>query len=310
MTLRESTMVRHSRADAFDDALSSGVGATTTEQLDSGGRWSDLADDPNDPIAVAQRSRTLAAAWRPDIGDRLGFLESRARGKNVLDIGCVAHDVARLDSPDWLHGRIASAAARCVGVDILEEGVAAVRARGYDAEVHDLSTGLGPLAGRGPFDTIVAGEILEHVSDLDMVFRVAAEGLSTDGELILTTPNPYAPQRVRAGQLGVVWENVDHVIYAFPSGIAELAARNGLELVEAATIGDAPGRRVSVLRWFKRTIRGNHWRSVGYTTTSEPRQTLVDAGPIGRALRRLARPRRRFLGETFVYVIRRGGSSS
>ena len=248
-------MVRHNRAAAFDAAW-------RAPTADVAG-WAALAGDPNDPRAVAHRARTLQAAWRPGIADRVEFLTGRCRGKHVLDIGCVAHDEARLGGDDWLHAHLARAAATCVGVDILEAGVAAVNAAGYDAVAHDLTGGLGPLAARGPFDVIVAG------------------------------------------QLGIVWENVDHVSYLFPSGIAELAARRGLVLAEAATVGDRarPGR--STMQKLKRTVRGSHWRNVGFATDADPGPRAVDAGAAGRVLRRLVRPRRRFLGETFVYVVKR-----
>jgi 2-polyprenyl-3-methyl-5-hydroxy-6-metoxy-1,4-benzoquinol methylase len=290
-------MVRHNRSAAFD--------AAHREPADGVRRWSELADDPNDPRAVAHRARTLERAWRPGIRDRVAYLADRCRGKNVLDIGCVAHDETRLGGDEWLHGHLSRAAASCVGVDILEEGVAAVNAAGFDAVAHDLTSGLGPLADRGPFDVIVAGELIEHVRDLDMVFRVAAEGLADDGQLILTTPNPYSPQRVRAGQLGIVWENVDHVSYLFPSGIAELAERRGLVLTEAATVDERVRPGGSPVQKLKRSVRGSHWRNVGFATLDDTGQETVDAGPVGRWLRNRARPRRRFLGETFVYVVRR-----
>lgn len=91
-------MVRHNRSNAFDDAQRDPSHAA---------RWSDLDDDPNNPHAVAHRARTLDAAWRPGIRDRVEFLAARCRDKNVLDIGCVAHDEARLDGDEWLHGHIA-----------------------------------------------------------------------------------------------------------------------------------------------------------------------------------------------------------
>lgn len=287
--------LRHSRRADYDDAI-----ATAEPRA----RWTARTADPNDPKAVALRARTLQAAWRSPIVDRVDFLERRVHGRTVLDIGCVAHDESRMDAANWLHARLAAVASTCLGVDILDTGVEAMRRRGFDAVVHDLTTGLGPVADRGPFDVIVAGELIEHVDDLGMLFRTAADALTSDGELILTTPNPYSPRRVRAGQLGIVWENVDHIVYAFPSGIAELAERHGLVLAEAATT-DTPTPRVSLRRRLARTVRGSHWRTVGIGTNGSARQIAPDAGPLGRALRRLARPRRRFVGETFVYVIRR-----
>ena len=159
-------MSRHSRSQQFEAAW----------RTEPQARWSGSAPDPNDPSAIAHRARSLAAAWMPDIDDRIEFLRNRCAGKNVLDIGCVAHDRERFDGADWLHRHIAEAATSCVGVDILEEGVSAMRAAGFDAVAHDLSSGLGPLASRAPFDVIVAGELIEHVGNLDFLFEIAKEG--------------------------------------------------------------------------------------------------------------------------------------
>lgn len=284
--------MRHSRSDQFDAAW----------HHQSKPHWGDVTTDPNDPAALAHRARTLAAAWMPDISDRIEFLRSRCAGKSVLDIGCVAHAEERLDAPDWLHRHIVDAAASCVGVDILETGIEAMRAAGYDAVAHDLSTGLGPLGSRGPFDVIVAGELIEHVTDLDFLFEIAREALAPGGELLLTTPNPYAPARVHAGQRGIVWENADHVTYVFPAGMAELAERNDLQLTGAATIVDPDRPPLDPIGRIKRAIRGTGYRAVGYDTTGRPgKQVRLRAGSL---LARLVPNRRpRFLGETFVYVV-------
>lgn len=292
---------RHRPADALAAALGSEPSPSPTP------RWCDVADDPNAAVALARRAETLRGAWRPAIGDRIRFVEERCSDRRVLDIGCLAHDVARMDSPRWLHGRIAAVAARCVGVDVVPEGVAAMRSRGFDAVVHDLREGVGPLAPHLPFDVIVAGELVEHVEAMDMLVRVAAEVLAPDGQMIVTTPNPYAPHRVRAGQLGIVWENVDHILYAFPSGMAELAERHGLVLTEAATVDEPPrpvgvrARAKAVRRW----LAGRSSPIMGVTTVGDRRVRRVSLRLVGRSVRRLRRSRVPFLGETFVYVIRR-----
>lgn len=267
-------------------------------------RWTDVADDPNDPAALVTRARTLQSAWRDEIPDRLGFLLERCQGQRVLDIGCVAHDVARMRSPDWLHGRLTSVAASCLGVDVLEDGVSEMTSRGFSAVVHDFSTGTGPLASHGPFDVIVAGELIEHVEDLGMLFRAARELLDPAGSLIITTPNPYAPHRVKAGQLGLCWENADHIVYAFPSGVAELAERHDLVLTEAATTGRKSRRRRTtrdVAKRVRQRIRGTNWTSVGFITQQgELAPTRVPSGDHRLGLRRPGR----FVGETFIYVVR------
>ena len=157
-----------------------------------------------------------------------------------------------------------------------------------------------------PFDVIVAGELIEHVEALNMLFDVASEALAPDGEMIITTPNPYAPHRVRAAQLGIVWENVDHIVYAFPSGIAELAERHGLVLSEAATTDESVRRSLTDrLRAVKRRLRGSQWRNVGYSTWDERSVSQVGFGTVGAIAHGMWWPGRRFLGETFVYVVKR-----
>lgn len=291
--------MKHRRSEEFARALGDHDGELS-------GRWTDVAADPNAAAALARRAAVLRAAWRPPIPDRVAFLEERCRGRRILDIGCVAHDVERMDSPGWLHGRLAAVAERCIGVDVVADGVAAMRDDGYDVVFHDLRDGLGPLLSELPFAVIVAGELIEHVESLDMLFRSAREALAAEGELLVTTPNPYAPHRVRAGQLGLVWENVDHVMYAFPSGVAELAERHGMLLAEAAVTDER--QRVGLVdraRTVRRRLQGRQWRTVGYATIGQRRTLPVSYGPVGRALHGMWWPGRRFLGETFLYVIRR-----
>ena len=65
-------MKRHSRSETFE--------RSRTEGHQNVSNWMEIDDDPNHPRAVAQRSRTLATAWRAPIADRIGFLEDRVRG--------------------------------------------------------------------------------------------------------------------------------------------------------------------------------------------------------------------------------------
>ena len=292
--------VRHNRSAAFDEAL-------RQPRVDAD-RWHDTTDDPNDARALAFRARTLRSAARPPTPNRVAFLRDRCRDRRILDIGCVAHTIDRMNSPLWLHGQLAEVASSCVGVDVNGLGIRAMQDRGFDAIEHDLQLGPGPLAERAPFDVIVAGEVFEHVVDLGMLFRTATDLLRPGGSLIITTPNPYSPRRIWAGQRGIVFENVDHIAYAFPSGIAEIAERHGMRLTEMTDV--QPGS-ASLFRRFVRnprstalqTIRsltGASWRDAGFTSTAgQMNHVLV------REDRRLGRSERRFTGETFIYVVSR-----
>jgi 2-polyprenyl-3-methyl-5-hydroxy-6-metoxy-1,4-benzoquinol methylase len=120
-------------------------------------------------------------------GDITVFIGEFVRGKKVLDIGCMNHSVGASDDERWLHGHVVRNAGSVLGVDILESDVAQLRQRGFnmvcaDAIVADLGD---------TFDTIVAGELIEHLEDPGMFLRNMRRHLTSDGELLLTTPNVF-----------------------------------------------------------------------------------------------------------------------
>jgi 2-polyprenyl-3-methyl-5-hydroxy-6-metoxy-1,4-benzoquinol methylase len=208
------------------------------------GRWSELNHDPNSSQTLGRRAETLRRASRTrGYGDytanvRVDVLSRYAVGRKTLDIGCVDHSADRVDlaNPNWLHARVRAAASECVGVDIDQAGIDRINEHGMTAVCHDITQGIGPLDHHAPFEAAVAGELVEHVSNPQRFLEAVRDVLTPGGILALSTPNPYAPWRVKRGQNGQTWESVDHVGYLFPSGMAELGERAGLTLAEAYSI--------------------------------------------------------------------------
>jgi 2-polyprenyl-3-methyl-5-hydroxy-6-metoxy-1,4-benzoquinol methylase len=190
--------------------------------------WRDVSDAPTSSAALAYRRSQLRAAWREIDVDRDALLRGVCRDRRVLDLGCVDEGARELGT---LHRTLVAEAASCVGLDYDHAGVEVLRAAGHDVLVGDIThPPSDELCARGPFDVVVAGELIEHLDTPAALFCFAGPLLAPGGELVLTTPNPYALHRTRAGWGRVVWENADHVTYLFPSGIAELADRCGMEL--------------------------------------------------------------------------------
>lgn len=144
----------------------------------------------------------------------------------MLDIGVVDHELNSRPGEVWLHGEIAKAGKSVLGVDILPRAVADLKARGYNVILHDVTA--EPLDEK--FEIITCGEVIEHLGNPGGLLKAARKMLEPGGRLILTTPNPYFASRVRDSLTGRFHESVDHVTFLFPSGIAELAEREGLVL--------------------------------------------------------------------------------
>lgn len=99
-------------------------------------------------------------------------------GKTVLDVGCMDGTIST---------RIASRSNSVYGVDASAPAIDRARRRGIDAVVADLEDGL-PYPNDS-FDVIFAGEIIEHVFDIDLLFLEFNRVLRDGGELVITTPN-------------------------------------------------------------------------------------------------------------------------
>ena len=274
--------------------------------------WREHGDHPNKKAALQYRHRQLRRAARPFSGSRIRVLRRLATGHKVLDVGCVSHNFGvRGGSPRWLHQHIVEVAAECVGTDYDEVGIKEMQAAGFDVVHADITGDITALLARGPFDVIIAGEIIEHLAAPQAFLASCRELLRPGGKLVVTTPNPFSPRRARAGALGITWENVDHVLYAFPSGMAELADRTGLRLARFGTVG-WPGHRsgpalmrdslTQLATAVSKRLKGQRARTSRGRLDLPLQPSWI--APLDVVLH-LVRGRRQMLGETAIYVLRR-----
>jgi 2-polyprenyl-3-methyl-5-hydroxy-6-metoxy-1,4-benzoquinol methylase len=269
--------------------------------------WRDISDDPNAREVLAFRNGQLASAWRAPVRSRFEVIGPLVDGVRVLDVGCVDH-LGEALRDDSLHGLIRSQAATLVSVDIDEAGIQALQQMGEVAIAADLDTraGIDAVVATGPFEVIVAGELIEHLTRQASLFDLAAASLAPGGRLVITTPNPFALHRTRSGWRRASWENVDHLAWAFPSGVVELASRSGLVLEAALTCGaNSDGSLGGLLRTWRRGIR----RRVSLAARSRtlPSKHLKDLElPLGAILGAVLVGARgsEWLGETAIYVCR------
>lgn len=121
--------------------------------------------------------------------NKLDFVKERSKGKSVLDLGCVRHSADfALSDQNWLHKHIGEVADHVVGVDYLQKDVDVLRARGYNIVYGDVTV---PLDIYEKFDVIIAGDLIEHLSNLDGFIKNLKNLLKEGGCIILSTPNPF-----------------------------------------------------------------------------------------------------------------------
>ncbi len=159
------------------------------------------------------------------------FVERYCRGKTVLDLGSVSSETYRQEMRHdrWLFARIDRQAAKAVGVDILAGPIAELRQEGYDIRYHDIEQ-LHSFVAEESYNLIVAGEVIEHLTNMHAFLTGVRQQMSNRTELLITTPNPFGFIRFLDAVRRRERCRPDHVAWYSGQTLSHLLARHGLKV--------------------------------------------------------------------------------
>jgi len=158
--------------------------------------------------------------------DRIEAVLKHVDGPVVLDLGGVQHDLENRYNADWLHAHLTKKFERVVGVDYLEGAVVELNKAGYEFIHANVETMALDLEA----DTVVAGELIEHVSNPGLMLDRIADHLRPGGRLIITTPNPWYVYHIKAWLRGGLTVNGEHVAWFGPTVLRQLLGRHGFDV--------------------------------------------------------------------------------
>jgi len=189
------------------------------------------------------------------IKDRFEVIEPHIRGKDVLDLGCVDSRKARHSAQqrfeykvNLLHKRIAQVNPGVIGIDIDPEGAKVLRQQGYNVLVENVET---MNLGR-EFDTIVAGELIEHLENPGLFLRNMHRHLKPGGVIIISTPNPfYAGTSWKIWRYGRPSVHEEHMGWQDPTTLSQLLNRTGFDVIDGTWVQPP----ANPLKIWKRWIR-------------------------------------------------------
>jgi 2-polyprenyl-3-methyl-5-hydroxy-6-metoxy-1,4-benzoquinol methylase len=145
-------------------------------------------------------------------------------------------------------------------VDIVEEGIHELQKQGFNVAYCDITSNPENFITE-QFDVIICGEVIEHLGNPGSLFEAARRFLVPGGRLVVTTPNPFFLGFILRHLFNVPEDSVDHVTLLFPSGVAELADRAGLELAEYRGVYPTPisvqRKMILSMKWLVRAAM-NH----------------------------------------------------
>ena len=161
------------------------------------------------------------------VNNRNKYLSRLASGLDVLDVGCVNHNLNQYRDGGWLHEDLKRVAKSVIGIDYEADCIKTLQAEGYDVICADATNfNLGDS-----FDLIIAGEILEHLGNTDGFLSCARKHLRSSGKLVITVPNAgslnYAVQNIFYGH---EVDNPDHCCLYSETTLRRLLERHGLEV--------------------------------------------------------------------------------
>ncbi len=218
---------------------------------------------------------------------KLELIEELAAGRQVLHVGAVGETGSPLDevlarSPRSFHASLTRVADRCVGIDTNREAVAALTRAGiFDNLIAADATALDrdeiPLER---IELIVAGDVVEHVSDPGSLLENAARLADPETLFVLTTPNALGlPAFLRYLRGGVV-DGGDHVLSFNRYSLGNLLERHGWTPEQWATCHQMQAvERFGSVEFRLGAWAFRHWPALGGTLLVVSRRAPVGPSP-------------------------------
>jgi predicted TPR repeat methyltransferase len=188
-----------------------------------------------------------------EIVGREEYILARCAGRRVLHLGFADAPLTtqRLAAGTLLHSRLRRVAAQCTGIDFDEAAALEVQEA---LGVGDVIVGDAAMAATltgGGYDVVVAGEIIEHVSNAGLLLAAAHDSLARGGELVISTANAFCLRRAARLPFGAESVHPDHVCYYSHATLQELVERYGFALRERANYR-LPAGVPRTAYWFER----------------------------------------------------------
>jgi len=161
--------------------------------------------------------------FEPNEQRRLRLMAARARGRRLIDIGYAQIPNRYIEGDE------------VVGFDLAPRPASPPYTRTVAGDAVSLAAAFPP----GSFDTVLAGEIVEHLDDPYRFLRDCRALLAPGGRLVLSTPNPLHPPiwLVEWFRSPRFYFTGEHRHYFLPRWVGRMCHLSGLRVVEEVPVG-------------------------------------------------------------------------
>lgn len=167
------------------------------------------------------------------IVDREKKILKLCKSKSVLHLGCADYpfSVEQHREGNLLHEKLFKIAKNVFGIDFSQEGIDFLKSLGYENLLVGNVEELDKLNLIEKYDVIVAGELLEHLSNVGKFYENISCVMDNDSILIVTVPNAHSIKSFIRVLFGNELIHSDHVYYFSPATIEHICKRYDYELL-------------------------------------------------------------------------------
>ena len=183
--------------------------------------------------------------------ERVEHILNLAHGPALLHVGCIGGGwpCTPQEEEHHLHFQLLKAfpEAEVVGIDINSAVVQEMKLKGFNVLEMDSED----MRFNARFDTIIAGELIEHVSNPGRFLEGCRRTLKPGGRVVLSTPNPFSPMYAVMFAKNFKWAfNPEHALWLCPQTLTQMAQRAGFSVTELLFVDDLAPELVQS-RWYK-----------------------------------------------------------
>jgi hypothetical protein len=165
---------------------------------------------------------------------REDYLLNIAKEKKIIHLGCLDHIPLidqKIKNNIWLHKNLSEVAEKCIGFDINESGVSYVRETFNVSNVYyeDIVENASRNIINEKWDYIIAGEVLEHISNpVQFLEKIKSNYSGIVDKIVITVPNILCENRLKSAQKGFEIINTDHRYWFTPYTILKVVFDSGI----------------------------------------------------------------------------------
>lgn len=203
------------------------------------------------------------------------LVKKYATGPRILDVACAQGNFALLLAEDGFH---------VTALDLSEDFLNYAKKKFTHGKIEFIHENIMDYTASEPFNTVICGEIIEHVAYPKDLLAAVGRNLRVGGHLVLTTPNgnewgsplkTYSEIDDVSALIPRQFHFGDHLFLYLEEELRALLAETGFQVVEvvkfnSSYLSQIKGIRYLVphglLRWLERQTR--HWKKGGKDSTN------------------------------------------